>query len=422
MKPKNKFQQQVFEASKSLPAITKAQVKWAYRECLEHVGRRLKTGLITCLDCSHSWTDKTSEKCCTCPNCGTVLNINDTKKRIFHDYGYLCIIAVSEGFQVLRFIYVNSSGKVGEIANYFHAEVVQRWIVPGGKHATVAMLRPLMYYGDSWNFGSKLEIRRERQEHNIIPTCVYPNMQMTTELSRSNFDGNFYKLSPFDLIYTLLSENRAETLLKAGQTGVLRYFVNRNFKNIEDYWASIKICIRNGYSIMDASIWCDYIDLLRFFAKDLHNAKYVCPANLLFEHDRYVRKKREWQQRQQREEAKRKAMNDEACFNEMKSKFFGIQFSDGLIQVRVLESVYEVIQESDAMRHCVFASEYHLRPDSLILSARIDDRRIETVEWSLSQLKVLQSRGVCNQTTEYHERIIKLVNKNRRLFKKQLSA
>jgi len=279
-----------------------------------------------------------------------------------------------------------------------------------------------MYYGDSWNFGSKLEIRRERQEHNIIPTCVYPNMQMTTELSRSNFDGNFYKLSPFDLIYTLLSENRAETLLKAGQTGVLRYFVNRNFKNIEDYWASIKICIRNGYSIMDASIWCDYIDLLRFFAKDLHNAKYVCPANLLFEHDRYVRKKREWQQRQQREEAKRKAMNDEACFNEMKSKFFGIQFSDGLIQVRVLESVYEVIQESDAMRHCVFASEYHLRPDSLILSARIDDRRIETVEWSLSQLKVLQSRGVCNQTTEYHERIIKLVNKNRRLFKKQLSA
>jgi len=38
--------------------------------------------------------------------------------------------------------------------------------------------------------------------------------------------------------------------------------------------------------------------------------------------------------------------------------------------------------------------------------------RIETVELDLTQGKVIQSRGVCNSNTEYHDRIINLVNTN----------
>ena len=29
------------------------------------------------------------------------------------------------------------------------------------------------------------------------------------------------------------------------------------------YWASVKICIRNGYTISDGSVWCDTIDIIR---------------------------------------------------------------------------------------------------------------------------------------------------------------
>lgn len=47
---------------------------------------------------------------------------------------------------------------------------------------------------------------------------------------------------------------------------------------------------------------------------------------------------------------------------------------------------------------------------------------VETIEVSLKTLKVLQSRGVCNQNTEYHERIIELVNKNKRLIRKRMAA
>jgi hypothetical protein len=115
-------------------------------------------------------------------------------------------------------------------------------------------------------------------------------------------------------------------------------------------------------------------------------------------------------------------MADSKRFMEMKSRFFGIEFTDGLIQVRVLETVEEILRESNTHRHCLFTNEYRLKPDSLLLSASIGEKRIETVEVSLSRLQILQSRGVYNRTTEYHDRIIRLVMKNMFLIQKRLAA
>jgi hypothetical protein len=267
-------------------------------------------------------------------------------------------------------------------------------------------------FADTWNFQSELEIRPERPLYNAVPTCVYPRQRLIPELKRSGYGGEFYKLTPFDLFHSLLTDNRAETLLKAGQTNLLRLFARSGFGSMDRYWASIRICICNGYKVDDASIWRDYIDMLRFFGKDSHNAKYVCPADLKAEHDRYVQKEKERQKRERREEAGKKALEDEAVFKEAKGRFFGIRFTDGLVHVRVLESVEEIMKEGDVMHHCVFTNKYHLNPDTLILSACINGERIETVELSISRLEVVQSRGVCNQNTEYHDRIIELVSKN----------
>jgi hypothetical protein len=338
---------------------------------------------------------------------------------VFKQNEYFCIITACEGFQVLRFLYLQSCAKAGEKARYFHSEVVQRWIAPGGKHATLAKLRPMGYFVDTWTFSSTLEIRPEKPLYNILPTTVYPRQRLISALGRSGYKKPLYGLSPFDMFHALLSDSRAETLLKAGQINLLKFFAGNGFNRIDSYWTSIRICIRNGYTVDDASLWRDYIDLLRFFGKDLHNAKYVCPADLNAEHDRYVQKKRDWQERVRREEALKRAMESEAVFNEAKSRFFGIQFTDGLIHVRVLESVEEIMQEGAAMHHCVFQSEYHLKPDSLILSACIEGKRIETVELSLSKWQVVQSRGVCNKSTEYHDRIIELVEKNISLIRKR---
>lgn len=422
MKPQSKFQKQVLTLSNKLPAITEAQYNWGYRNCIEHIGRRAKNGLINCLECGHSWTDKTAPEHCFCPQCQAKLIIKDTKQRVFNDYQYLCVITSYEGFQVLRFLYIDYRAKVGEKAQYFHSEVVQRWIAPDGKFATLARLRPMGFFVHTWSFHSPLELRPEKTLYNITPTCVYSRQSLIPEIKRSGYSKLFFGLTPFDFFQYLLAENKAETLLKADQTGLFKFFALNNHRNINNYWASIRICIRRNYKIADASIWCDYMDLLRFFGKDLHNANYVCPANLQKEHGRYMKKKRDYWEQQRREEAKKKALEDEAEFRQMKSRFFGICFTDGLVQVKVLESVEEVIQEGDALHHCVFTNEYHLKSGSLILSARVNGQRMETIELSLTKLKVVQSRGLLNENTEYHDRIVKLVNKNVPLIQKRMTV
>ncbi|SBV96198.1 hypothetical protein KL86DYS2_11050 [uncultured Dysgonomonas sp.] len=58
----------------------------------------------------------------------------------------------------------------------------------------------------------------------------------------------------------------------------------------------------------------------------------------------------------------------------------------------------------------------------MILSACIDGKRIETIEVSISQLKVIQSRGICNKNTKYHNQIINLVEQNIPLIGERLVA
>ena len=77
----------------------------------------------------------------------------------------------------------------------------------------------------------------------------------------------------------MLTDSRVETLLKAGRTDHLRYFLG-NKKAFEELWQSYKIAVRKGYDITDISLWSDYVDTLRRLGKDIHNPKYLCPTDL----------------------------------------------------------------------------------------------------------------------------------------------
>lgn len=244
---------------------------------------------------------------------------------------------------------------------------------------------------------------------------IYPRQTMIPELKRTGIKKALYGQSPLNLYRILLTDSCAETLVKAKQTKLLKRILDMGWqRHIGEYWASARICIRNNYKIKDATLWCDYIDFLRFFGKDLYNSKYVCPDDIHAEHDRYMIRKA----RVEAIEVINENSDKEGKFREEKAKFFGLVFSDELINIRVLESVAEIIIEGKAMHHCV--GSYYNKTGSLILSASIDGKRVETVEVSLSQFKVIQSRGVCNKNTKYHARIIKLVENNISLIKERL--
>ena len=73
-------------------------------------------------------------------------------------------------------------------------------------------------------------------------------------LRRNGFKDDFHGIVPTKLIPAVLSDSRVETLLKAGRTEYLKYFLN-NSRAFDACWQSYKVATRNGYEIEDISIW-----------------------------------------------------------------------------------------------------------------------------------------------------------------------
>ena len=422
MKPRNKFEKAVLAQSKKLRPITPIQINWAFRNCVEHYAHRLPKGRTTCMDCGHSWVMTEQTEHCTCPECGASLKVCLTYQRKVRQKQYFTTLTTSGEYQVLRMFLLVVGMEKGVNAKSYALEIGQYWWNEQGRKAVVAIPRTLGCYIDTFSFASPFAIRNDNEAYRHISySPIYPRYKVLPTLRRNGFNGNFHDIVPTKLIPALLSDSRAETLLKAGQYPMLRHYIRSSF-DIERYWASIKICIRNGYTISDGSMWRDTIDLLRHFGKDTNSPKYVCPSDLKAEHDRLMHKRNKEIERKKLEERIRQAKKHEKAYRKLKGIFFGIAFTDGTLQVRVLESVAEFAAEGTELHHCVFSNSYFLEKNSLILSATIDGKRIETVEVSLKTLEVVQSRGLHNSNTEYHDRIVNLVNSNVNLIRQRMEA
>lgn len=436
MKPRNKFEKAVLAQSRNLRPITKAQKEWAFRECVEHFAYRLPKGRTTCMDCGHSWIMEEQTENCTCPKCRAKLEVRLTFERKLPQKQYFTILTTSGEYQVLRMFLLIVEMEKGCKARPYALEIGHYWWNTQGRMAVVAIQRVLGRYIDTFSFGSPLAIRMDNAAYRHIAYApTYPKFKVTDVFRRNGFDGDFHDIVPTRLIPALLSDCRAETLMKSGRTDHLRYFL-ANPQTFDECWQSYKVATRRGYEINDISIWCDHLHLLRYFGKDLHNPHYICPADLNAEHNRLVarrntiavreRAENERRREQQRIEDERKRLErieeEKAAYLKQKANFLNLTFTDGLLLVHVLQNVDEFFEEGKAMHHCVFANAYYNKEHSLILSATIDGKRIETVEVSLKTFDVVQSRGVCNSNTEYHDRIIKLVNDNIHLIRERMKA
>ena len=442
MRPKTRIQKEVARLSKRLPKLTDTQQAYAFRHCFKHYAIKRADGTNICTECGHSWKsdhDLADTICgCACPHCGMELEALRTRKSVFNENEYFSILTTCKQYQVIRFFFVKSRYKAGQAAEYSVFEVVQRWIAPNGKTTTIARLRgmSIMYY-DLWNECSDMEVRKcqEYPAYDITPICTYPRQRFIPELKRNGFNGDFHGISPVRLFKALLSDPRIETLMKGGEIEGMKYFLV-NPLIADECWASYLIAKRHKYQIDNLSMWCDYLRMLKRLGQDLRNPKNICPEDFIVAHDKATRKieaihekeraeqHRRWEierrEREQQRQLQRK--KDAEDFIANKSKFFGLVITDEEVIVKVLESIDEYYNEGKAQNICVFGSEYYKKADTLILSARIGGEIIETVEVDLRTLKVVQCHGKYNQDTEYHERIIDLVNKNANLIRERMKA
>jgi len=418
MKPKTALQRQVVELSSQLPSITENHKNWSSEKIF------LKWGVISrnklnCLECAHIWKieSKKEPKKIKCPNCNNILKIHGQNQVNFQEKEYFAILTTVKNFQVVRMICSRKFMKKGEVPTYYHSEVMQHWINESGQVSTLAKsIQGFTMEYDRWIYFSELTFKDSSQigskRFSINPWMIYPERKILPVLKRNGFKTSFHDLAPQVLFTSLLTDYKAETLLKTGQINALKYYLVSHSRDVSNLWSTVRICTKNNYVIKDFGNYYDYIQLLKHFGKDLHSPKYICPADLNQAHDKLVAKKREIEKREKLENMKKKIAKSQKIYSKQKKAFFGLQFSYKNITVKVIESVKDFLEEGDDLGHCVFTNEYYKKQNSLVLSAMVGDKRVETVEILLSEMIINQSRGQKNKATKYNSQIVDLVTKN----------
>ncbi len=416
MKPRNLKEKHIVELNGRLRPLTTPQMNWALNSTINHYGYRLKSGMCTCMKCGREWLE-TRNGMCLCPECGTRIEIKDTKERVIRDKSYFNVITTMEGYQVVRMFLMIVEMHKGMKANPAYLEIGSYWIDSNGKTTVVGLQRTLGHYIDCFAFGSPLEIRRDNEAfQRISDEWVYPRIKVTDTIKRNGFKGSCHYIHPVTMFQELLTNSKAETLMKANEIELLRYLCARpTYKaDIDTYWNTIKIANRNGYKVTDSQMWMDYINMLERCGKDIQSPKYICPANLKEAHDEYVEKVNRQRRKEQQEKERQQAIEDRAKFEEMKSRYFGLVMTDGEIEIHSIDSIDDYYEIGERNHICCGTAKYFLKEKTLTLTAYIGDKQIATIEISLDDYQILQCRAFANQVCEYTEQIAGIIKANKK--------
>ena len=423
MKPRNKKQERILALSGQLRPLSNAQMQWALNYTINHFAYRLKNGKAVCLKCGHEWN--ANEGVCRCPHCGIPLEVKTTKERVRKDKSYFNIITAKGGYQVIRMFLMSVELRKGMVAEPSFQEIGQYWLDENGNATVVGLKRTIGWYVDSFDYCSKLELRRDNDAFQFIADqWVYPRIKVTDTIKRNGFDGHTYDINPLTLFKELLTNPKAETLMKSGDVEMLRYLCHSPFNadEIDFYWKSIKVAKRAGFEFEDAQMWMDYIKMLERMGKDLHSPVLVAPKDLQTAHDLYSAKVERLRIKAQREEDRKKAETDEAKFEELKGRYIGLVMTDGEIVVHTLNSVAEYYDEGSRQHICVASARYYLKENSLVLTATIKGQTIATIEISLSDYSIIQCRAFANKVCKYQDRIAKIIKDNTKMIAERKRA
>lgn len=424
MRPRTQYQKKVAALNEQLPCISESVKKWAKKSVAEYFAYSTTKDYCTCMVCGQSWTESGEQV--TCPSCGSKMKKNYTTKRTHEEAYYFSTFTTKGGLQVQRMFRYDMTSKRGHAATHTFREVGRYWTNEQGETEITA--RPRYYGGyylDAYNYNAPMALRNDNAIYHYVADCiVYPRSIFAPYIKEKGVKQIPSCVNPHLLVQGLITDPRIETIWKAGRYEHAQFFFGRPF-DLKKYWNSYKIAMRHHYEITDISMWCDTLLSLDTLGKDIRSPHYICPSDLKAAHDYWQKKIQAEREKRERErerielENKRKrAILDEENYQKAKARFFGLVITDGKITISVLKSVDDFFKEGKAMHHCVAACAYYTKEDSLILSARINGERVETIEVSLKTFTIVQSRGVCNKNTPYHDEIVNLVNKNMNLIRK----
>ena len=461
MKPRSKREREFVEMAGKLPPLDEKRKEWAkglFKPQAKYYSRRGANCEFWCQCCGHieptlgKWLLVDQVAPWTCPECGAECEVlpqysggfshdrntrTGERSKPSDDVKRVTLVDVFQGVQVFRTFEVyrwncrDGNDERGrwktKPTEFEYREIFQNWVLEDGSEIITSKPYTRSIWSMSWHTYSDYGIGKHNAHcsgyyemedvYDLQGNYIFPGHKVTPLLKRNGWSARYFPAGadPALLARELLKgEPKYETLMKARQPGVVFYLMTHGGVNIRDYWAALKICIRNGYRVPDAGLWFDYINDLMFLGLDTHNAHYVCPKNLRRAHDvmgrrrgRIIREREDWDDALE-------GKKFEKIYKKAKKPFIGLVFGDERVRVAVLNSVEEVRQEAAAMHHCVFRNGYYKHGDNLLLSARdaVTGKRLETVEISLRSFNVLQSRALQNGQTKEHQHILDLCREN----------
>lgn len=405
MKPRNHVEREVVALSRRLPRLSKKQLEWAIETCSSE-------------DIAYKRSDRNS-------------------------VGSFYLVTVCRGWQVLRYfkIYVKYRfHKKTDKVNCF--ECMQQWM-KNGEYVFLSKQRMMGYYTDGFCSHAPMVVRTHTRWGYLGDPrdCGWDAVYWSRIQDKYRFIiKDFSKEIPFDELFRTVNASAfGETLLRQHKElfKLCRY---RGVIFDKERLAAVKVALRHGYKEQLKPDWFDMIDCMSYLNEDIRNPALICPTEFKKAHDFWIQKaaKRKermslkmtelrrvasekeqlrWLQEQERkqEEQKKELGSLSKLYIKKRKEFFGIVIREGELTIHVLKSVDEFFEEGKAMHHCVFANGYYdvrRKPNCLILSARVNDERMETIEVDLGSGTIIQSRGKHNQDSPYHKEIISLVRKN----------
>ena len=342
---------------------------------------------------------------------------------------YYSVVQTYNKWQVIRTFDVHRVNRKNYPTEYSINEVYQNWVSPDGEEVIISKryARGVNFF--TWYYGTDYRIKQHNAScsgyyafddvFDVRDNYFYPQYNITKKLHKYGWCKALEKLpyvSVVECMKMLLTSRHAETVVKQGQYDVFLYMVRNGLDKLQ-YLPSVNICHRNRYVITDASIYFDMLSFLEATGKDIRNPKYICPKDLYNAHEVALAAYSKVREKVEAEKDRKRALSENAAYVKDKEKFFGIVITDGELLIQVLKSVTEFFEEGKSMHHCVFANEYYKKKDSLILSAKVAGERKETIEVNLKTFSIVQSRAAFNKNSEYHARIIELMNKNMNLIR-----
>jgi len=447
MRPRTAQQKQFAGWAAELPPLGEKQQEWAkslFPAEAAYFSRRGNNCEFHCQCCGH--VEKTRGKWLltdyglnwTCPECGAdCKTIPQYAGRYYFAKSvitsrYVTMADVFKGVQVFRTFdvcrinHVDADGR-GVPTKYVAHEIYQNWILDDGKE--VITHKPYKRgfnfftwdYGGEWGIGEHNHRASGYFEYDDVFTVsgnwFFPRPKVTPLLRRNGFRPAWLRSADWDaakLATKLLVDPLFEELVKCRNEKLAFYFLIDRRGPVANYISSVRICVRNGYKITDPSTWCDYVDNLRELGLDLRNPHYVCPENLVDAHRAALRRLNKLLEKKRLEDRIKQIAAEEGPYKKRIQPFIGFSATGYGVKIYVLGSVEAVFKEGEALHHCIYKNEYFKRKESLLLAAvdSVSGDRLESIEYSLTSGRVLQSRGLQNQNSKKHNKILRLMEES----------